>query len=79
MKITRKFLISYALGGVGSSHRKLSAAIRAMQSAQRAACKGGDCQSIFIKVTEYKDGQVYGAGNLTDSEHQLIQDWALSH
>lgn len=71
--ITRKYSISYQLGATGSTHSKLSAAIRALQSARNAARRGGDCQGITITVTEYRDGQIYGTGELTDAERNEIE------
>ena len=62
--ITRKFQIRDQLGGYGSEHVKLSAAIRAMEAAKRHARRGGDCQSIYIQVNEYRNGSLYGLGDL---------------
>jgi hypothetical protein len=71
--ITRKFQVRFQLGGYGSEHSKLSAAIRAMQAAERRARRGGDCQGIYIQVNEYRDGRFYGHGELTETESMEIQ------
>ena len=71
--ITRKFQVRFQLGGYGSEHNKLSAAIRAVEKAERAARRGGDCQGVYIQVNEYRDGSFYGQGELTDSESMDIQ------
>ena len=65
---TRKFQVRFQLGGYGSEHNKLSAAIRAMEKSDRAARLGGDCQCVYIQVNEYRNGRFYGHGELTDSE-----------
>lgn len=70
--ITRKFQVRYQLGGRGSEHVKLSAAIRAMAKAERAARRGGDIQGVYIEVNEYRNGAYYGPGALTDSEALMI-------
>lgn len=70
--ITRKFQVRYQLGGYGSEHVKLSAAIRAMEAAERRARRGGDIQGIYIQVNEYRAGSFYGHGELTDAEQMEI-------
>lgn len=71
--ITRKFQVRFQLGGYGSEHVKLSAAIRAMEAAKRCARRGGDCQGVYIQVNEYRNGSFYGHGELTDAESMEIQ------
>jgi len=76
--MTRKdiYQISYQLGGTGSTHRKLSAAIRAMHQAQRRADRGGDEQGIGITAITYPaDGtDPWGLDRpLTDAEMEAIQ------
>lgn len=71
--IARKFQVSYQLGGRGTEHVKLSAAIRAMQAASSRSRKSGDRQGITIQVNEYVDGRFYGHGELTDAEAMEIQ------
>jgi len=69
---TRKFQVRLALGGYGSEHRTLPAAIRAMEKAERAARRGGDRQGFYIQVNEYRAGSFYGHGELTDAESTQI-------
>lgn len=71
--LIRKFQVRFQLGGYGSEHNKLSAAIRAMEKAERTARRGGDCQGVYIQVNEYRGGSFYGQGELTESEASLIQ------
>lgn len=71
--ITRKFTVAYQLGGRGTTHSKFSAALNALAKAQRSARRGGDCQGISIEVTEYKDGRIWGSGELTEDEANQLQ------
>jgi putative IMPACT (imprinted ancient) family translation regulator len=71
--ITRKFTVAYQLGSRGSTHNKLSAAIRAMLNARASARRSGDIQGITIEVTEYKDGKLWGTGELTEAESAEIE------
>ena len=71
-KITRKFQVSYQLGGQGSEHTKLSAAINALNKASKAAARSGDSQGLSIKVNEYQDGKYYGDGELTQDEEMEV-------
>jgi len=71
--ITRKFSIAYQLGGRGTTHSKFSAALNALAKAQRSARRGGDCQGISIEVTEYKDGSLWGTGELTEDEASQLE------
>jgi len=72
--ITRKFTVAYQLGGCGTTHSKFSAALNALDKAQRSARRSGDCQGVSIEVTEYQDGRVYGAGELTEDEANQLQN-----
>jgi hypothetical protein len=71
--ITRKFQVRFQLGGYGTEHNKLIAAITAMDKAARRACRSGDSQGISIRVNEYRDGSFYGHGELTEDEASQLQ------
>ena len=71
--ITRKFQVRFQLGGYGTEHNKLSAAITAMDKAARRASRSGDIQGISIQVNEYRDGSFYGHGELTEDEASQLQ------
>jgi hypothetical protein len=71
--ITRKFQIRFQLGGSGSEHIKLSAAIRAMKKAIARNRRSGDRQAVSIQVNEYQGGSFYGVGEMTETEYAEYQ------
>lgn len=71
--ITRKFQVRFHLGGYGSEHIKLSAAIRAMKKAIARGRRSGDRQGVSIQVNEYRDGRFYGTGEMTPEEYSEYQ------
>lgn len=65
----RGYKVRYQLGGIGPTmHRTISGAVRAMESAQRAAKRGGDCQGIYIQAYEMGHGGYYIEAAMTDAE-----------
>jgi hypothetical protein len=72
--LTRKYTVAYQLGGRGTTHNKISAALNAVAKARRAAKRGGDLQGVRIEVTEYKDGRLWGAGELTEEESEALHN-----
>jgi len=74
LNVNRKYQIKYQLGANGRTlHRSLAAAIRARDSAARAAHIGGDFQGINIVAIEWSpaDGHYIDA-SLTDAEREQI-------
>ncbi len=71
--ITRKFQVRFQLGGYGTEHTKLIAAIRAMEKAIARNRRTGDSQGVSIQVNEYKGGSFYGIGEMTETEYAEYQ------
>lgn len=70
----RGYKVQYQLGGVGRTmHRTISGAVRALESAQRAAKRGGDCQGIYIQAYEMGQGGYYIETAMTDAEMAQIE------
>lgn len=72
-KSKRGYKVQYQLGGASRTmHRSLSAAIRSLESAQRAARRGGDLQGIYIQAYELGDSGYYVETAMTDAEMAQI-------
>lgn len=70
----RGYKVQYQLGGKGQTmHRTISGAVRAMESAQRAAKRGGDEQGIYIQAYELGSSGHYVESAMTDAELAQIE------
>ena len=70
----RGYKVQYQLGGASRTmHRSLSAAIRSLKSAQRAASRGGDLQGIYIQAYEMGERGYYVETAMTDAEMAQIE------
>jgi len=57
------YTIRYQLGAIGSSHRTLSGAIRALKRARNVSRREGDLQAIYIEADDRE---------LTEAERDAI-------